>query len=80
MSTPHQVRPTFFLSPQVINSVYIPSLLVLGVSIVKTEWLPYAIAVSLVLGAWNFYTAGENPLCACQNNSKVDIVLTIAFV
>lgn len=54
-----QSKPTSLLSSQFINGVYIPSgLLILGVGIVKFEWLPFALAVSLVLGAWKIYSAG----------------------
>lgn len=60
MSQNHQSKATALLSPQFINGVYIPSgLLILGVGIVKFEWLPFAIAVSLVLGAWKIYSAGQ---------------------
>ena len=60
MSQTQQSRSTSLLSAQFINGVYIPSgLLTLGVAIVKFEWLPFAIAVSLVLGAWKIYTAGQ---------------------
>ncbi len=61
MSSAHQVRPTSLLSSQFINGVYIPSaLLIVGVGIAKTEWLPYAIAISLVLGGWKIYSAGNS--------------------
>jgi len=33
--------------------------MILGVGITKIEWLPYAIAVSLVLGAFKIYSTGE---------------------
>ena len=60
MSKSQQSITTSLLSPQFINGVYIPSgLLILGVGIVKFEWLPFAIAVSLVLGAWKIYGAGQ---------------------
>lgn len=61
MSTPHQIRPTSLLSPQFVNSVYIPSgLLLVGVGFIKPQWLPYAIALSLVLGAWRIYSVGKH--------------------
>ncbi|MCJ1223369.1 NADH-cytochrome b5 reductase [Toensbergia leucococca] len=45
-----------FLSQQYINGVYIPSgLLLVGVGIVKREWLPYAVVVAVLLGAWKVY-------------------------
>lgn len=60
MSQTQYSRSTSLLSSQFINGVYIPSgLLTLGVAIVKFEWLPFAIAVSLVLGAWKIYSAGQ---------------------
>lgn len=44
------------LAPQYIHGVYIPSaLLVVGVAIVKKEWLPYAALVAVVLGSWKVY-------------------------
>ena len=59
MSETQNSKATSLLSPQFINGVYIPSgLLILGVGIVKFEWLPIAVAVSLVLGAWKIYSAG----------------------
>ncbi len=63
MSTTQESKATSFLSPQFISSVYIPSgLVILGVSIVKFEWLPFAILVSLVLGGWKIYSAGQQCL------------------
>ena len=60
MSQNPQSRRASLLSPQFINGVYIPSgLLILGVGIIKFEWLPFAVAVSLVLGAWKIYSAGQ---------------------
>lgn len=46
-----------YLSRSYIDGVYIPSgLLVLGCLIVKREWLPYAIALSLALGGWKVFS------------------------
>ena len=46
-----------FLSKQYINGVYIPSaLIVVGTLIVKQEFLPYAIALALVLGGYKIYS------------------------
>lgn len=60
MSKAQQSKATSLLSPQFINGVYIPSgLLILGVGIVKFEWLPVAIAIALALGAWKTYSAGQ---------------------
>lgn len=62
-SQTQQSKAASLLSPQFINGVYIPSgLLILGVGIVKFEWLPFAIAVSLVLGAWKIYSVGQHRL------------------
>lgn len=60
MSRTPQPTGSSLLSSQFVNGVYIPSgLLILGVGIVKFEWLPFAVAVSLVLGAWKIYSAGQ---------------------
>ncbi|KAF2732618.1 ferredoxin reductase-like protein [Polyplosphaeria fusca] len=43
-------------APQYVNGVYIPSaLLVVGVAIIKSEWLPYAVVLAAVLGGWKVY-------------------------
>ena len=56
MATAHQVRPVSAFSPQYINGVYIPSaLLIVGTAIVKKEWVVYAVAVAIMLGAWKVY-------------------------
>ncbi|MCJ1430107.1 NADH-cytochrome b5 reductase [Sticta canariensis] len=56
MSTGLKSRPTA-LSPQYINGIYIPSaLLMVGVGIVKKQWLPYAAVLALVLGSWKVYS------------------------
>jgi hypothetical protein len=53
--TPAASNPYF--SKSYVDGVYIPSgLLVLGCLIVKREWLPYAIALSLALGGWKVYS------------------------
>lgn len=60
MSRTPQTKGSSLLSSQFVNGVYIPSgLLILGVGIIKFEWLPFAVAVSLVLGAWKIYSAGQ---------------------
>jgi hypothetical protein len=44
------------LAPQYLHGVYIPSaLLLLGTYIVKSEWLPHALAVAILLGGWKVY-------------------------
>lgn len=41
---------------QYIDYVYVPGfLLIVGVAIVKAEWLIYAVPVALLFGAYNFY-------------------------
>jgi cytochrome-b5 reductase len=38
-------------APQYVHGVYIPSaLLIVGVAIIKRDWLPYAVALAAVLG------------------------------
>ena len=45
-------------SPAFVHGVYIPSgLLVVGVAIVKAEWLPYAVALALALGGYKIFAA-----------------------
>ena len=64
MSKTQQPKPTSLLSPRFINGVYIPSgLLILGVGITKSEWLPAAVGVSLLLGVWKIYSFGRCCLC-----------------
>ncbi|KAL8740250.1 MAG: hypothetical protein Q9190_007029 [Brigantiaea leucoxantha] len=58
MSAAHQIKPASALSAQYINGVYIPStLLIVGVALTKKEWLPYAAAVAILLGAWRVYSS-----------------------
>lgn len=48
------------LSRHYIDYVYMPAvLLIIGTLIVKKEWLPYSAALSLVLGAYNFWNFRE---------------------
>lgn len=48
------------LAPQYVHGVYIPSaLLVVGVAIIKKEWLPYAVALAAVLGGFKVYSNGK---------------------
>lgn len=47
------------LSSQNINGVYIPSaLLLVGVAIVKAEWLPYAAAFAAIVGGYKVFAGG----------------------
>ena len=51
-----KLHSSSWLSSQFVNGVYIPSgLLLVGIAIVKTEWVPYAAAVALLLGSWKIY-------------------------
>ncbi|KAL2008491.1 hypothetical protein VTN00DRAFT_6685 [Thermoascus crustaceus] len=44
------------LSSENINGVYIPSLLlVVGTTIVRKEWVPYAVALAAVLSGWKLF-------------------------
>ncbi|KAF2398057.1 NADH-cytochrome b5 reductase 1 [Trichodelitschia bisporula] len=45
-----------FLATQYVQGIYIPSaLLIFGIYIIKSEWLPYAVAVAVALGSWKVY-------------------------
>lgn len=54
-------------SKKYIDGIYIPAgLLVVGVAIVKKEWLPYAVLVTLALSAIKFWRSREFwTLCYC---------------
>ncbi len=53
------------LSSRTINGVYIPSvLLIVGVAIVKREWVPYAAALAAVLGGYKVFTSGSEFWCS----------------
>ena len=44
------------LSSQNINGVYIPSaLIIVGIAIVKKDWLPYALIVVSLLGGYKVF-------------------------
>ena len=52
----YEARPKGPFAPHYIHGVYIPAgLIIVGVFIVKREWLPYAVAVATILGAWKIY-------------------------
>lgn len=56
MASAHKVRPGSVLSSQYVHGVYIPSaLLIVGTAIVKMEWVIYAVALAVLLGAWKVY-------------------------
>ena len=44
------------LTKSYVNFIYIPSgLLLVGCAITKPEWLPYAAALAVALGSWQYY-------------------------
>lgn len=44
--------------PQYVHGIYIPSaLLLVGTYIVKSDWLPYAVGLAVVLGGWKVYAS-----------------------
>jgi len=44
-----------------INGVYIPSvLLIVGVAIIKTEYVPYAVAVAALVGGYKIFASGSS--------------------
>ena len=54
-----------YLSKEFVNGVYIPSgLLVVGVAIVKLQWLPFAIALAAALAGWKILSNSK-----CWNHS-----------
>jgi hypothetical protein len=55
------------LAPQYVHGVYIPSaLLLLGTYIVKSEWLPHALVVAILLGGWKVYQSCTLLSCLCM--------------
>lgn len=52
-------------SPQYVNGVYIPSaLLLIGVTIIKRDWLPFAVAFAAIIGGWKIYSGGKKLVLA----------------
>ena len=50
-------------SKKYVDGVYIPSgLLVVGCLIVKREWVPYAVALALVLGGYKLWSNSKSSL------------------
>jgi cytochrome-b5 reductase len=46
---------------QYVQGVYIPSaLLIVGTAIMKSEWIPYAIGMAVILGGWKVYSNGRS--------------------
>jgi cytochrome-b5 reductase len=49
-----------YTSPQYVNGIYIPSVLLLtGVAIIQRAWLPFAVAFVAIVGGWKFYSGGK---------------------
>jgi cytochrome-b5 reductase len=49
-----------YSSPAYVNGIYIPSaLLLIGVAITKSAWLPFAVAFVAIVGGWKFYSGGK---------------------
>ena len=47
------------MSKENINGVYIPSaLLLVGIAIVKKEWIPYAAIFAALVGGYKVYSSG----------------------
>ena len=64
------------LSSQLINGVYIPSaLLIAGVGIAKAEWLPYAVAISLLLGGLRVFTICTSKIVKSTNCFLLTILM-----
>ena len=57
-----------------MQGVYIPSaLLIVGTTIMKSDWVPYAIVMAAVLGGWKIYSNGEKCTHAdhvCTSNAQ----------
>ncbi|KAH7113288.1 oxidoreductase, FAD-binding family protein [Dendryphion nanum] len=48
------------LAPQYVHGIYIPSaFIIVGVAILKMEWIVYAIVLTAVLAGWKFYSSGS---------------------
>lgn len=56
-----------------INGVYIPSvLLIVGVAIVKIEYVPYAVAVAALVGGYKIFASGPRK---CKPSGQIDLIL-----
>jgi hypothetical protein len=48
------------MSSQYVNGVYIPAgLLIVGTAIMKKEWVPFAVVLAAVLGAYKVFSNSE---------------------
>lgn len=62
---------------QNVNTVYIPAvLLVIGVGIVKREWIPYAAAVAVVAGGLKIFTSNSAPKPFLKPDTFQELPLT----
>lgn len=58
-------------SKKYVDGIYIPAgLLVVGVAIVKREWLPYAVLVALALSGIKFLRSRESFLLLLSRRKK----------
>lgn len=58
-------------SKKYVDGIYIPAgLLVVGVAIVKREWLPYAVLVALALSGIKFLRSRESFLSLLSRRTK----------
>jgi hypothetical protein len=59
-SSPSPPPTMTYTSPQYVNGIYIPSVLLLtGVAIIQRAWLPFAVAFVAIVGGWKFYSGGK---------------------
>lgn len=71
----HSVKPTGPFAPQYIHGVYIPAgLIIVGTFIVRREWLPYAVVLAAVLGAWKIYN-NRNSLVKTRRAAHADVTV-----
>ena len=53
-------KASSLLAPEYLHGIYIPSaLLLIGTTIVKREWLPFAALFAAAAGAWKVYGKSE---------------------
>ena len=62
LSLPKDIRSDL-LSKSNINGVYIPSaLVIIGVAIMKIQWLPYAVVFASLVGGYKIFATGTTTL------------------
>lgn len=60
-----------YMSKKYVDGIYIPAgLLVFGTFIMKRDWVPYAIALAIALGAWKFTTERKLTACCTANREE----------